>query len=259
MTAPPSPGVTRAIAEATAGKAAAVAPARLESLDAFRGLIMLMMASAGFALSDVAKELSKQGKSNAVLNFIGLEFNHAKWAGCTLWDLIQPSFMFMVGVALPWSIANRRARGQSIGEMAFHALLRAIALVLLSVFLQSYGQHEMDWTFPNVLAQIGLAYPFLFLVSFAKPRTQWAVAFGILLVYWLWFAFYPLPSAGFDYSTVWVTPDWRKEFELSGFAAHWNKGTNPAAAFDRWFLNLLPRPRSYDANGLVHFKPVRIV
>lgn len=254
MTAPPSPEVTRAIAEAAAARPAA-APGRLESLDAFRGLIMLMMASAGFELWRISDELTRQGRGNSVLQFFAVQFNHAKWAGCTLWDLIQPAFMFMVGVALPWSIANRRARGQSVGNMAFHALLRAVALVVLSVFLQSYNNREMDWTFPNVLAQIGLAYPFLFLVSFAKPRTQWIVAFGILLAYWLLFALYPLPPDGFEFKSVGVTPDWREKYELSGFAAHWNKGTNPAAAFDRWFLNLLPRPRYTDADNVRHFAP----
>src|SRR5262249_38458018 len=157
------------------------------------------------------------------------ELEHTKWGGCTLYDLIQPSFMFMVGVALPWSIANRRARGQSFRTMLGHAVFRAILLVALSLFLQSTWSKRTDWTFPNVLAQIGLGYVFVFLVAFAKPSVQWMIAFGILAAYWLAFAVYPLPPAGFDWNSVGVPPDWK---HLTGFAAHWDKNWNFAAAID---------------------------
>jgi predicted acyltransferase len=81
---------------------------RLQSLDAFRGAIMLLMASGGFGIPQVAKCFP----DSPVWKFFGCECEHAEWAGCTLWDLLQPAFMFMVGVALPWSVANRDARGQ---------------------------------------------------------------------------------------------------------------------------------------------------
>src|SRR4051812_31918849 len=107
------------------------APQRLLSLDAYRGFIMLLMASAGLALSGVAKAYP----DNKFLAFIGPQTDHADWVGCTLWDLIQPSFMFMVGVAMPLSLAGRRARGDSVLNLTLHALLRAVLLVLLSIFL----------------------------------------------------------------------------------------------------------------------------
>src|SRR2546422_1934076 len=75
------------------------APERLVSLDAFRGAIMLLMASSGLGIPQVARNLP----DSQIWKFLGHEFDHAEWAGCTLWDLIQPAFMFMVGVALPWS------------------------------------------------------------------------------------------------------------------------------------------------------------
>src|SRR5690606_3054465 len=56
---------------------------------------------------------------------------------------------------------------------------------------------------------------------------------------WLAFALYPLPGPAFDYAAAGVTANWDHNF--SGFAAHWNKNTNLAWAFDRWFLNLFPR------------------
>jgi heparan-alpha-glucosaminide N-acetyltransferase len=212
---------------------------RLVSLDAFRGAIMLLMASSGLGLAQAARHFP----GSALWHFLATETDHAPWAGCTLWDLIQPSFMFMVGVALPFSIANRRARGHSDARLFLHALWRAVALVLLGVFLSSAWSKQTEWSFNIVLAQIGLGYPFLFLLAFAKPRTQWLAAFGILLAYWLVFALYPLPMAGFDWSRVGLPANWP---HLSGFAAHWEKNANLATAFDRWFLNLFPRATPYE-------------
>lgn len=208
-------------------------PGRLVSLDAYRGAIMLMMASSGLGLAQVARLHSDSG----LWRFIGHQVEHAQWAGFTLWDIIQPAFMFMVGVALPWSLANRRARGQSFRSMLTHALWRALVLVLLAVFLSSAWSRQTVWSFNNVLAQIGLGYPIVFLLAFTKPRTQWLAAFGILFVYWLVFAVYPLPAANFDWASVGIPADWSL---LTGFAAHWEKNANFAAAFDRWFLNLFP-------------------
>src|SRR4029434_6704334 len=94
---------------------------RLVSLDAFRGLIMLMMASAAFGLSGIAKEFP----DSMIPRHLVSHCAHAKWLGCSLWDLIQPSFMFMVGVALAYSAAKRRAEGQKFGWMFLHAVWRS--------------------------------------------------------------------------------------------------------------------------------------
>lgn len=222
-----------AIPEVTVPSAPAPAE-RLVSLDAFRGTIMLLMASSGFGIPQVAKSFP----DSPVWKFFGYQCEHAEWAGCSLWDLIQPAFMFMVGMALPWSVGNRQARGQGGGVMFSHALRRALLLVLLAVFLTSAWSKQTDWVFTNVLAQIGLGYPFLFLLAFAKPRTQWLTALGILFIYWLAFALHPLPPPNFDWKAVGVPGDWP---HFSGLAAHWEKNANFAATFDLWFLNLFPR------------------
>ncbi len=225
-----------------AGSTAVPSGQRLASLDAFRGAIMLLMASAGFGVSQVAKNFP----ANPVWQFFGMQCDHAAWAGCSLWDLIQPAFMFMVGVALPWSVANRQARGQSFGVMFGHAMIRGLMLVLLAVFLTSAWSKQTEWVFTNVLAQIGLGYPFLFLIAFAKPRTQWFLAFGILTAYWLAFALFPLPAPDFNWKTVGVPEDWP---HFTGFAVHWEKNTNFAAAFDLWFLNLFPTASTFTYNA----------
>lgn len=215
--------------------------ARLVSLDAYRGAIMLLMASGGLGLARATRDLDP----GSPWKWIGPQVEHAEWAGATLWDFIQPAFMFMVGVALPWSLASRVARGQHFGALLVHTLWRSLALVLLAVFLTSAWSPQTEWVFPNVLAQIGLGYPFLFLLAFTRPRTQWLAAFGILAAYWLAFALHPLPAWDFDWKAVGVPDNWP---HLAGFAAHWEKGANFAATFDRWFLNLFPRPAPFVFN-----------
>jgi heparan-alpha-glucosaminide N-acetyltransferase len=216
-------------------------PQRLVSLDAYRGAIMLMMASAGLGAAQIARQYPDSG----LWQFLAHHTEHAEWAGFTVWDVIQPAFMFMVGVALPFSVASRRARGHSRARMLVHALWRAVALVLLAVFLSSAWSKQTSWSFANVLAQIGWGYLVVFLLAFTRPRTQWVAAFGILLAYWLAFVWYPLPAADFDWQSAGVPADWSF---LTGFAAHWEKNANIAAAFDQWFLNLFPRGEAFVFN-----------
>ncbi|MGE3821625.1 MAG: acyltransferase family protein [Isosphaeraceae bacterium] len=201
---------------------------RLVSLDAYRGLVMLAMASGGFALTEVARN----HPDSQALTILAGQFEHVPWRGCSFWDLIQPSFMFIVGVAMPFSYASRADRGDGWANQFGHALRRSIILVLLAVFLSSAWSKSTNWVFVNVLAQIGLGYPIVFLLLGKSPRLQFAAALGILAAYWLWFAAYPLPTAAAGAG----------EGGLTGFLAHWEKHANPAAAFDRWFLNLFPRP-----------------
>src|SRR5690349_9949967 len=82
----------------------APAPHRLVSLDAYRGLVMLLMASGGLALAGYARSTHAPG----FWQVVGRHVDHIEWRGCYLWDLIQPSFTFIVGVALPFSLAKRR-------------------------------------------------------------------------------------------------------------------------------------------------------
>jgi predicted acyltransferase len=161
--------------------------------------------------------------------------------------LIQPAFMFMVGVALPFSLASRRARGQSFRRMLAHSIVRAVILIALGIFLRSQSRSQTYFTFEDVLTQIGLGYVFLFLLAWTKPRVQAAAAAAILVAYWAAFALYPLPPADFDRTTVGVRAD--GPHQLDGFAAHWNKNTNLAHHVDVWFLNLFPRERPFTHNG----------
>lgn len=219
-----------------------VAPARVGSIDAYRGLVMFLMMAEVLELSHVASAVPGEG----FWETLAYHQTHVEWRGASLHDLIQPSFSFLVGAALPFSIASRRARGQTPGRMTLHAAGRALVLVLLGVFLRSVGRSQTNWTFEDTLSQIGLGYVPLFLLGLARPRWRW-VAFVLILVgIWGAFALYPLPGPGFDYAAVGVPPDW--PHHATGLAAHWNKNSNLAWAFDTWFLNLFPREAPFTHN-----------
>jgi predicted acyltransferase len=155
----------------------------------------------------------------------------------------------MVGVALPFSVASRRARGQAFAPQFAHSIRRALILIFLGIFLRSQFRPQTYFTFEDVLTQIGLGYVFLFLLAYARPRTQWVAAGALLVATWLAFVLYPLPPAGFDTALLGVPADW--PHHLNGFAAHWDKNTNFANRADQWFLNLFPResPFVYNRGG----------
>lgn len=220
-------------------------PVRLVSLDAFRGATMLLMASEIMHVPATLKKLDAYAGSPA-LQFTVRQLEHLPWAGCVLWDMIQPSFMFMVGVALPFSIASRLSRGHTFRRMFLHALWRSLLLVVLGIFLRSVGRPMTNFTFEDVLTQIGLGYPFLFALGFVRPRWQWAAAGSLLVAYWLAFAAFPAPGPDFDYPAVGVPMNWPEHY--TGFASHWNKNSNFAADAELWFLNLWPRETPFVFN-----------
>jgi heparan-alpha-glucosaminide N-acetyltransferase len=221
-------------------------PQRNVAVDAYRGFVMLLMMAEVLRFSEIARAYPHS------LFWRVLAFNqtHVEWTWLSLHDIIQPSFTFLVGVALPYSIRSRQKKGEGFAHGLAHTILRSIVLVALGIFLRSIQQPITYFTFEDTLTQIGLGYPFAFLLTFCKPRWQWIVFVGILFGYWLAWALYPLPPANFDYASVGISQDWHNHL-LHGFAAHWNKNVNFGQAFDLWFLNLFPRtsPFVYNRGG----------
>jgi len=207
---------------------------RLASIDAYRGIVMFLMMAEVLELNRLAEAFP----DSSFFAWLKFHTTHVAWVGCSLHDLIQPSFSFLVGVSLPFSIDSRRRKGASYGLMFMHAVWRGMLLVMLGIVLRSLGKPTTDFRFDDTLTQIGLGYCLLFLIALT-PR--WNQILSVVLVlggYWLLFAIWPLPAADFDYEAVGVPKDW--PHLMSGFAAHWNKNSNPAWAFDVWFLNLFP-------------------
>jgi heparan-alpha-glucosaminide N-acetyltransferase len=229
-------------APVTAPEPTTAVSTRLLSLDAFRGMVMVLMLGEHMHLPEVARAFPH----SALWRLIAFNTEHVDWQGCSLHDLIQPAFSFLVGAALPFSIASRRMKGQTLGQMLGHAVRRALILIFLGIFLRSLESRQTYFTFEDTLTQIGLGYVFLFLLGFARVRTQVVTLVLILICFWAAFALYPAPGPQFDYTSVGVPQNWSHNY--TGFLSHWNKNSNLAWRFDVWFLNLFPREQPFVFN-----------
>lgn len=222
---------------------------RLLSLDAMRGFIMIMLAASGFGISRMAK-LPATAPVWEVLDYeiwqrIAFQFTHPAWVsrtgfmGVSFWDLIQPAFMFMVGVAMPFSYRTRKNDGSSGVRRFAHAFWRAIVLVLLGVLLQSFRTKSTNWIFTNVLAQIGLGYIFVYILMHFHKRLQIAAFVGILIGSWYFMDRVTVPE-NYDFAAVGVKPDEGATFD--GRFAVWSKNVGPAFEVEKRLLNWFPRP-----------------
>ena len=216
---------------------------RITSIDAFRGLVMFLMLAEAMRLWTLHTAFPE----SRFWSIVAYNTSHVPWQGCSLHDLIQPAFSFLVGAAMPFSLAKRRANGEPFGRLLAHAVWRSIALILLGIFLRSLERQQTYWTFEDTLTQIGLGYTFLFLLAFTSLRTQIVVFVTILVAFWGAFVLYPLPGPDFDYTKVGVPANWPHLY--SGFLAHFNKNSNLSWAFDVWFLNLFPREKQFLYNS----------
>jgi predicted acyltransferase len=168
------------------------ASTRLVSLDAYRGFIMLLLASSGFGL--------------AVLEhypgwaWLARQVDHAPWEGCTFWDLIQPAFTFMVGVAMPFAFARRISQGATAGQLFRHVAWRALLLIVLSNIYSNWGASKTHLTFQliNVLSQIAFGYLLCFLIMRLRFPYQVAAAAAMLAGAWALFAAFPGPQGAFS-------------------------------------------------------------
>jgi predicted acyltransferase len=206
------------LTEAARPPAATPAP-RNTAVDVYRGMVMLLMMAEVLQLSRVARAFP----ANPFWQFLAWNQTHVAWAGCSLHDTIQPGFSFLVGVALPYSISSRLAKGGTFGRMLAHAAWRSLVLIALGIFLRSLHSPITYFTFEDTLTQIGMGYTFLFLLGFASRRARWGALGAILVGYWLAWMLFPAP--------------------------HWAKDHNVGVAFDQWFLNLFPRTERFVTNS----------
>jgi predicted acyltransferase len=210
---------------------------------------MVTLAFGGFGLAGTADLQLKTNPDSQFWATVQHQFVHAQWAGCRCWDMIQPSFMFMVGISMAYSYAKRKRIGHLYIRMLSHAAWRSVVLVFLGIFLSSNGQRSINWTFANVLCQIGLGYSFLFLLWRRSFRTQAIAAAAILIGTWLLYVIYP--GTGLDAATgdpsVGVSAEWAQE-HLPGVGKSWHKNANAGHAVDLWLLNQFPSEEPFDFN-----------
>ena len=178
-----------------ARKSGAPTPAegRLTSLDFFRGLTMFLLIGEPTGLYGLLRLPAFHG---TLLGAIGWQLEHHPWNGLHFWDLVQPFFMFIVGVAMPFSFGKRWQRGDSWNQTFHHALIRSGLLLLFGWALYCIGPGRLTFELWNVLAQLSFTYLVAFLLMRKPARVQMSVTFLFLiateLLYRLW------PVAGFN-------------------------------------------------------------
>src|SRR5580692_4849700 len=107
--------VSRAADGSTAGMSAPPVQ-RNVAVDAYRGLVMLLMMGEVLRFADVARSFP----GNPFWRVLAFNQSHVEWAGMSLHDTIQPGFTFLAGVALPYSIRSRQRKGEGFAHMLLH-------------------------------------------------------------------------------------------------------------------------------------------
>ena len=157
--------------------------ARLASLDAFRGL-----AIAGMILVNNPGSWA----------YVYPPLRHAVWHGATPTDLVFPFFLFAIGVAMPFSFAARKARGDSRARLWRHVLIRALILYGLGFFMTAVPRFDFATVrLVGVLARIAMVYLVAgTLVLFLSRRAVFALMLAFLAVYWALMTLVPVPGFG---------------------------------------------------------------
>jgi heparan-alpha-glucosaminide N-acetyltransferase len=186
--------------QATFAPKPAIVPQPAESrrylaLDAFRGFIMVILVSEGFGLAELAKR-------NPAFIGIANQFDHRPWEWIAFWDLIQPAFMFMVGVAMPFALARRLEQGATRRQLFRHVAARSLRLLLMSQILLSIQRNELFFQLTNVLAQIAITYFLCFLIMQLRFRWQAVVAALILIGHWALYVMFPGTEGAFFSKTT---------------------------------------------------------
>ena len=160
---------------------------RITSVDFFRGLTMFLLAG------EASHLYSQFGKiDNGLMQFLSTQLDHHEWHGLHFWDLIQPFFMFIVGVSIPFAVANRLKKGDSIKTITRHAYKRAFLLLFLGWALYFTGAGKLVFRFQNVLAQLSVTYLVAFLIRNKSFKFQLIFTLIILLLIDLAYRFFPV-------------------------------------------------------------------
>lgn len=215
---------------------------RLISLDVFRGLTMILLISHGFGIHEAFKD-------QADWKWLADQFEHAPWVGCTLWDLIQPAFTFIVGVAMPLAFSRRMAEGATRRRLFRHVVWRAFLLVVLSNILSNWNTRgPLKFQLINVLCQIAFSYVLCFPIWNLRLSWQVAAVAGTMLLHHVLFFAFPGLGGPFDPdNNVGAVIDRAiLGYNYSGYYTTINfLGNAITVMFGVWAGMFLQRPRSH--------------
>ena len=126
---------------------------RLHSLDALRGLDMLII----LGLDALVLLLASRNPENAFLREAARQMSHAHWAGLHLYDLVFPVFVFISGVSMFFSLAKYTGGNSSAAPGLLHLWKRAFVLAFLGLLVNGTLTWTEDMRYASVLGLIGFS------------------------------------------------------------------------------------------------------
>ena len=228
------------------------------SLDALRGFDMFLIIGA-----DTLAGALHRMKATAVTNFVATQLEHVDWEGFRFYDLIFPLFIFMVGMALVFSLTKTI---EQVGRTRAlkRVFVRSILLFAIGIFYSGGLTNPWpDIRLMGVLNRIALAYFFAgLLFCFFKPRALAGICAGLLLGYWALMTFVPFPD-------VRPTPDTTVIAKETGFTniaqlnlsstnlirGNFAKGVNLANYVDQKYLPARKYDGTWDPEGILSTIP----
>jgi predicted acyltransferase len=129
---------------------------------------------------------------STLFQFLGTQLSHHEWHGLHFWDLIQPFFMFIVGVSIPYSVANRLKKGDNKRTINLHALKRSFLLLFLGWALYCIGPGKIVFRMQDVLTQLSVTYLVAYLIMNRSVAFQVVLTLIILLITDLAYRFFPV-------------------------------------------------------------------
>lgn len=162
---------------------------RILSIDFFRGITMFLLIGEFSELFTCLKDPYFDG---TIISMIATQLHHHPWNGLHFWDLIQPFFMFIVGVSMPFSFTKRWNRGDSWKETFLHTLKRSGLLLFLGWAIYCIGPGKIEFRFTNVLVQLSVTYLIAFLLMRKTVKWQLLASFGMILLSFLLYQLWPV-------------------------------------------------------------------
>lgn len=165
---------------------------RLFSLDALRGFDMFWIMGADGVFHKLAETTN-----SPIWGAASNQFNHPDWHGFALYDLIFPLFLFLAGVATPYSVGRQLEKGKDKQGLMFKVIKRGLILVLIGIVYNNGLELKpfSEIRFASVLGRIGLAYMFANIIYiYTKDRGQIIWFISLLLGYWFLLMFGSAPG-----------------------------------------------------------------
>lgn len=169
---------------------------RLLSLDFMRGLIMFLLA---LEACEFYRHLYAVTSDESLGKAVVSQFFHVGWHGLHFWDLVQPAFMFMAGIAMAYSLTSQIKKGVSWNQRLAKLLKRSGWLLIWGIVKRIHNPEWLTWEaldVTDILTQLAFTSIIAFFLFDLKGKYQFAACLGLLLLTELFYRFWSVP--GFD-------------------------------------------------------------